>query len=439
MSETLPMTMTVTSEPATAGPPTLARRLVLDTAYSLSALPLAVLGFVVAVAGLAAGAGLLVIWVGVAVVAGTMYAARGLAHVERVRLRNLQGKVAPSPVYKQAPADAGAVRRVLTPLRDAQSWLDVLWGLAGFVTGLIAFVFTVTWWAAAAGGLTYWFWQRYLPEDDVTLVELMGLGEGQRAESLLYLAFGLVLAATLPAAVRAVSATHAGLASALLCSRAELQAEVRRVTGSRDSAHRAEADSLRRLERDIHDGPQQRLVRLTMDLGRARKQMTDDPERAGETIEAALSQARETVDELRSLSRGIAPPLLVDRGLRVALEEMLRGSVVPVQPTIDVPDHLPAQVETAVYFVVAEALTNVAKHSGAQQAKVSVTTADETVTVLVEDDGVGGAHESKGLGLAGLRQRLAGVDGVLGVTSPAGGPTVLEARIPTTTQSGPRP
>jgi len=428
--------MTITSEPATMGPPTLLRRLALDTAYSLSALPLAVLGFVVAVAGIAAGAGLLVIWVGLAVLAGTMYAARGLAHVERVRLRNLQGKRAPSPVYKQAPADAGPVRRVLTPLRDAQSWLDVLWGLAGFVTGIVTFVFTVTWWAGAAGGLSYWFWQRYLPEDDVTLVELMGLGQGQRAESMLYLAFGLVLAATLPAAVRAVSATHAGLASALLCSRAELQAEVRRVTGSRESAHRAEADSLRRLERDIHDGPQQRLVRLTMDLGRARKQMADDPERACQTIESALAQARETVDELRSLSRGIAPPLLVDRGLRVALEEMLRGSVVPVQPTIDVPDHLPPHVETAVYFVVAEALTNVAKHSGAQQAKVSVTTADDTVTVVVEDDGIGGAHESKGLGLAGLRQRLAGVDGVLGLTSPAGGPTVLEARIPTAAHAG---
>jgi len=436
MSETLPRPMTITSEPATMGPPTLLRRLALDTAYSLSALPLAVLGFVVAVAGIAAGAGLLVIWVGLAVLAGTMYAARGLAHVERVRLRNLQGKRAPSPVYKQAPADAGPVRRVLTPLRDAQSWLDVLWGLAGFVTGIVTFVFTVTWWAGAAGGLSYWFWQRYLPEDDVTLVELMGLGQGQRAESMLYLAFGLVLAATLPAAVRAVSATHAGLASALLCSRAELQAEVRRVTGSRESAHRAEADSLRRLERDIHDGPQQRLVRLTMDLGRARKQMADDPERASQTIESALAQARETVDELRSLSRGIAPPLLVDRGLRVALEEMLRGSVVPVQPTIDVPDHLPPHVETAVYFVVAEALTNVAKHSGAQQAKVSVTTADDTVTVVVEDDGIGGAHESKGLGLAGLRQRLAGVDGVLGLTSPAGGPTVLEARIPTAAHAG---
>ncbi len=410
--------------------PAMMQRLGRDTAYGLSALPLCIVGFVVVVTGLSLSAGLLVIWVGLAVLTGTMFAMRGLAHLERLRLRNLLGRPAPSPFYKVAPQDAGPVRRLLTPLRDAQSWLDSLWGIAGFVTGIIAFVFTVTWWAGALGGLTYWFWQQWLPNDDVTLVELMGLGQGQRAESLLYLAFGFAFLFTLPFVLRAVSATHAGLASALLCSRAELQQEVRRVAGSRDSAHRAEADSLRRLERDIHDGPQQRLVRLTMDLGRARKQMTDDPQLASETIESALTQARETVDELRSLSRGIAPPLLVDRGLRVALEEMLRGSVVPVQPTIDVPDHLPPHVETAVYFVVSEALTNVAKHSGAEQASVSVTAADDAVTVVVEDDGIGGAHESKGLGLAGLRQRLAGVDGVLDVSSPAGGPTVLAARIP---------
>jgi len=433
---TMPMTTTPDAQAIRPFEPTLMRRLVLDTAYCWSALPLAIIGFVVVVTGVALSAGLLVVWVGVAVLAGTMYAARGLAHLERVRLRNLQGRAAPSPVYRQAPADAGPVRRVLTPLRDPQSWLDALWGVAGFVTGIVAFVFAVTWWAGALGGLSYWFWQRWLPEDDVTLVELMGLGQGQRAESMLYLAFGVFLAATLPMAVRAVTVTHAGLANALLCSRAELQAEVRRVAGSRDAAHRAEADSLRRLERDIHDGPQQRLVRLTMDLGRARKQLADDPDRAGATIESALTQARETVDELRSLSRGIAPPLLVDRGLRVALEEMLRGSVVPVQPTIDVPDQLPPQVETAVYFVVAEALTNVAKHSGAEQAWVSVTAGDDAVTVRVEDDGIGGAHESKGLGLAGLRQRLIGVEGELGVTSPVGGPTVLEARIPITTRHG---
>ena len=230
--------------------------------------------------------------------------------------------------------------------------------------------------------------------------------------------------------VRFAACLHGSLAHVMLSSRAELQQEVRRVEGGREAARVAEADSLRRLERDIHDGPQQRLVRLTMDLGRARRQLTEDPDRASETIDAALLQARETVDELRSLSRGIAPPLLVDRGLTAALGELTVRSEVPVEATIDVPDTLPPHVETAVYFVVAEALTNVAKHSAATRASVGVWMENGGVEVRVEDDGVGGAHLAKGSGLAGLQQRVLAADGRLEVSSPAGGPTVVSAFIP---------
>ena len=167
-----------------------------------------------------------------------------------------------------------------------------------------------------------------------------------------------------------------------------------------------------------------------MDLGRARRQLADDPERASETIDAALLQARETVDELRSLSRGIAPPLLVDRGLTAALGELTVRSEVPVEATIDVPDTLPPHVETAVYFVVAEALTNVAKHSEATRASVGVWMENGGVEVRIEDDGVGGAHPAKGSGLAGLHQRVLAADGRLEVSSPAGGPTVVTAFLP---------
>lgn len=231
--------------------------------------------------------------------------------------------------------------------------------------------------------------------------------------------------------VRLVTVIHASLASVLLCSRAELQREVARVEGGRDAARLAEAESMRRLERDIHDGPQQRLVRLTMDLGRARKQVTEDPDRAAATLDSALDQARETVAELRALSRGIAPPLLVDRGLAAALEEMLAQSTVPVRAHLAVPAELAPHVETAVYFVVAEALTNVSKHSRATAVDVTVALDGKDLVVRVADDGVGGAHPAKGLGLAGLRQRLAAVDGTLEVTSPEGGGTEVVARIPT--------
>ena len=141
-------------------------------------------------------------------------------------------------------------------------------------------------------------------------------------------------------------------------------------------------------------------------------------------------QARETVDELRSLSRGIAPPLLVDRGLAAALGELTVRAPVPVEATIDVPDGLPPHVETAVYFVVAEALTNVAKHSGATRTTVGVWIEDDGVEVRVEDDGTGGAHPAKGSGLAGLQQRVLAADGRLDVSSPEGGPTVVSAWLP---------
>ncbi|MEO3786303.1 sensor histidine kinase [Actinocorallia sp. B10E7] len=324
------------------------------------------------------------------------------------------------------------MRRVLTPLRDPQSRLDVVWSLVGLLTGTIAFSVAVAWWAAVGGGLTYWYWEPFLPVDGdgVTLASIIGLGEGRRPEIALHTGFGVFALLTLPWVMRAAALTHAGLAAALLCGRAELQGRVVRAEGSRDAARTAEAESLRRLERDIHDGPQQRLVRLAMDLGRARRQVHADPERAEEIIEDARRQATETVAELRSLSRGIAPPLLVDRGLAAAVEEMAQGCPVPAEVDVDVPDGLPPHVETAAYFVVAEALTNVAKHSGARGAEVRVTMSGMWLEVEVSDDGVGGAHEGKGLGLAGLARRVEAVEGELTVTSPVGGPTAVRARVP---------
>jgi len=421
---------TATTAPTVARPHGV-RRVLFESAYNLSAFPIALVAFIVVLVDLALGVGLLIFIGGILLISVGIMVARGFARFERIRLRGMLGREAATPRYVCAPSGAGFWRRSLTPLKDAQSWLDVVWALVGLVTGTLAFAVTLAWWTATVTGLTYWFWQHWIPEGDESgLADLLGLGEGRTTESLLNLALGVVLLLTLPWAVRLVTTIHASLAWVLLSSRAELQHEVARVEGGRDAARVAEAESMRRLERDIHDGPQQRLVRLTMDLGRAKKQVSDDPEKAAATIDEALAQARETVAELRSLSRGIAPPLLVDRGLAAALEEMLAQSVVPVESRIDVPAQLPPHVETAVYFVVAEALTNVAKHSAAASASVSVIDAGSQVEVRVEDDGIGGAHPAKGLGLAGLRQRLAAVDGTLEVVSPDGVGTTLVARIP---------
>jgi signal transduction histidine kinase len=414
------------------------RRVLLDTGYALTAFPISLFFFILVVVGLALGLSLSILLGGVLLLPATAYVARGNAGLERLRLRSMQKRNIADPVYLRSRPGDGFWRRSLRPLRDPQSWLDLLWSLVGFITGTVAFAVAVAWWAGTLGGLSYWFWQRYIPEspDSHGLAYYLGFGNGRTPESWVNLAIGGVLLLTLPFVLRLVALMHGGLAALLLGSRAELQQEVARVESGREAAREAEAISLRRLERDIHDGPQQRLVRLTMDLGRARHRLDSDPDGASAIIDGALDQARETVAELRALSKGVAPPLLVDRGLAAAVEEMVVQSPVPVTGQLDVPADLPPHVETAAYFVIAEALTNVAKHSGASAATVTVAAASGRLEITVGDDGVGGAHLAKGLGLTGLRQRVEAVDGTLTVESPVGGPTSVVASIPLPSRGG---
>jgi hypothetical protein len=195
----------------------LVTRLLRDTGYVLSGFALSLLAFVVVVTGLSAGAGLVVVWVGLGVLAGTLWLTRVLARAERVRLRVLQHRAAPS-AYTEPPAGASPLRRALHGLTDPQSWRDAAWAVAGFVTGTVAFAVVVAWWGAALSGLTYWFWQQWLPEDDgATLAELLGLGDGRTADSLLQLALGLLALATLPWVVRGAAGLHAAVSQALLC------------------------------------------------------------------------------------------------------------------------------------------------------------------------------------------------------------------------------
>lgn len=403
-----------------------------DSGYALTAFPLALVAHVLVITLLALGAALSILIGGIVAVVLAALVARGFAVLERLRLRALRGREVPAPAYLRAGAGDRFWRRTLTPLRDPQSWLDVVWSLVGLLTGTAAFAIAVTWWSAVATGASYWFWERFLPRDgeDQGLADLIGLGESRAADVGLITAIGVVALLTLPLAVRFAAVLHGSLASVLLTSRAELQGQVARVEQSRESAHRAEAESLRRLERDIHDGPQQRLIRLGMDLGRARIQLGQDPDTAARTLDAAVAQTRAAVEELRALSRGIAPPLLVDRGLAAAVAEMADGQPVPVRVVADLPGGLPQAVETAAYFVVAEALTNVVKHSGASRADVTLVVVDGALQVTVDDDGRGGAAPRAGHGLSGLRERLDGVDGRLLLASPEGGPTRLRAEVP---------
>lgn len=400
------------------------------TGYVFAQWPLALAAFIVVVTLLAVGAGLSITVIGLPVLALAALGARVAAHAERSLQRRLLGRSAPTPAYRRA--DGGWLRRTLTTLGDPQSWLDIVWALVGFVLSTVTWAVGVAWWSVTVGALSWPLWSWSLPDDSdsAQVPELIGLGRHYVVDLTFYLLVGLLAAVTLPWVMRVLSLVTAAPAEVLLCGRARWQRELDRQRDGRSAARSAQSGALRRLERDIHDGPQQRLVRLGMDLGRAKQQMTTDPQRAGATLDEAIAQTRATLDELRALSRGIAPPVLVDRGLVEALRELVTRATVPVHLTVEIDDEVPEDVQTAAYFVVSEALTNVAKHAMATYALVDVRQEQRVLVVSVQDDGVGGAQLAKGHGLLGLSDRARAVDGLLTVSSPPGGPTEVRAELP---------
>jgi signal transduction histidine kinase len=429
------------------------RQLGIDSGYVLAGFPLAVAGFCLVVTGLSVGAGLLITVIGLPVLVGTGYAARGLAFLERVRLAPVIRRPALRVSYRTARPEAGWWRRMATPLADPQTWLDLLHAIVRLPVATAGFSIVVTWWAGAVAGLSYWFWQGLVPSDEHghDLPELLGLGNSVAARSWFYLSLGVFLALTLPPMVRACALAEAWLANGLLCSVAQLRQQVTGLAQERATALAqtaaaqaqtaaaqaqtaaavsAEAIALHRLERDIHDGPQQRLVRLAVDLGRAQRQLDSDPGAARGTVTEALAQTREALAELRGLSRGIAPPILTDRGLEAALTALAARCTVPVTLDLDPVGRLPAVAEHTAYFTVAEALTNVAKHAGASLCTVGVRLDGQWLAVSVTDTGLGGAHLAKGHGLAGLADRVQAAGGRLSVVSPPGGPTEIRAELP---------
>ena len=250
---------------------------------------------------------------------------------------------------------------------------------------------------------------------------------------------GLVLVPVTALTARGVMVLHRTIVEALLCvSPAEaLRRDVARLRGSRSAALELEASELRRIERDLHDGAQQRLVALAIDLGRAEERIDTDPAAAKVLVQTARGQAQQALAELRGLVRGTAPAILVDRGLVAAIGAVAGGCPVPasVDSGLSPGERLPAAIERAAYFVVAEALANVAKHSGASRCEVTVrravsAAAGDRLTIEVRDDGAGGATMVPGGGLTGLRDRVEAVDGTIELSSPPGGPTTVRVELP---------
>lgn len=401
--------------------------------YHFTGLILAVLAFALAVAGFSAGVGTIVVWVGIPILAGTLALSRWCADLERRATEHALGRPLPPHHYRRP--EGGVARRMVGWLADPQSWRDLLHAIVGFPVRIVTFVLAVTWVVGGLGGALAFLWMWSLPVDDDGggLYWLLTGVPSDFMEQLLNTVLGVFMLVTAPLVLAGLTSLRAGLATALLTNEsAALRARAAQLESSRRSAVQAEAQTLRRLERDIHDGPQQRLVRLNMDLEAVVRRLDDNPDKARVLVGEALDQSREALAELRALSRGIAPPILADRGLAAALAAAAARSPVEVMLEIDLPDgvRLATAVETTAYFVVTEALTNVAKHARAALATVAVAADGDRLLVQVRDDGRGGAHPGKGHGLAGLADRLATVEGALDVHSPDGGPTVLTAEIP---------
>jgi signal transduction histidine kinase len=393
------------------------------------------------------GVGTIVIVVGLFVVVAALYVARAFGTVELVRLGWAGRPPIPRPDWRRPDTPGSFWRSALAPWANLHYWLYLIHGLVVTIAiSTVSWGIMIGWVAMAGGGLTYWIWAGFTDHGQ-TLYPSVWLYEnyfhGQPApfghmagDIVLYLVVGALFLVTLPFVTRALVLMHYGLARLMLAEWGweRLGRQVVELEGRRGAAVTAEDRSLRRLERDIHDGPQQRLVRLQMDLASAQRRLDDDPTASRELIEGAQTLAQEALDELRSLSRGFAPPILTDRGLATALESLAARSTVPVEMRVDLaPGYRAApEVERSLYFTAAELLANVAKHSGAKSARVALSSVADgaALRLTVVDDGTGGAVTAPGHGLSGLDERLRGLGGSLDVESPAGGPTMIVAEVP---------
>jgi signal transduction histidine kinase len=372
------------------------------------------------------GAGTTPIIVGFALLTLCLKVAGGFARTHRNLLAG-RGIEITQTVY---PLPGRGIRGRFRRLAHIQSWRELLHILLEFVIATATFPVALAWFVCGPIGLLYVLFGVWMNDSDTqSLSWLLGF-PGRAAETVVYVLLSLLVIGTAPYVLRGLVMLHAGIARGMLDDEASaLRAQVSQLATSRAAAGEAEAQTLRRLERDLHDGPQQRLVRLGMDITAAERRIGSDPEQARAMLRSAFEQSQEALAEIRTLSRGIAPPILSEQGLPAAITALAARAGVPT--TVDV-DELPLShaAQNAAYFVTAEALTNMAKHSRARNCSVELRRVGAIAVMTITDDGIGGASPAKGHGLAGLAERLRGVDGTLTVSSPAGGPTHLTATIP---------
>jgi signal transduction histidine kinase len=385
-------------------------------AFVLTGFVIGVVAFASIVSVFSAGVASLLAGIGIVLIVLGIEGSRLVARLERRRARLANREPLIAHPYK--PLRGGLLDLVKAEFIDEARWRDVLYVGVNFPLVVIEFFLVVAVWGGTLALLSAPAWDGVGP---ATWTWLLVLG-------------GVALLPVAASLTQLVAVLHRGVIAGLICTSEtrELRRQVETLRESRSAVMEAEAGELRRIERDLHDGAQQRLVALTIDLGLASERIDADPAAAKELVLDARAEAQRALAEIRSLVRGIAPAILLDRGLVPAIESISGRGAVPTSVRSELPSgqRLPESVERAAYFVVAEALVNVAKHSRATRCEVRCRREGPDLVVEVWDDGVGGATIGPMGGLTGLAGRVEGVDGAFSVSSPAGGPTLIRATMP---------
>ncbi|MGW2957055.1 sensor histidine kinase [Streptomyces sp. NPDC001220] len=357
-----------------------------EIAHLLLNLPVSVFGFIYVFTTVWVSGVLTITVVGIPLLAGTLLGARQLGKLERARARALLGVRVEEPTPMPLGKRGGGTQRLWMALKDPVGWRTLLYDFIRLPWGILTFCIVLT--------------------------------------SL------FVLWPVLPFIARGLANADRAMVRGLLSPSDELERRIAELESDRGVVVDTAAADLRRIERDLHDGAQARLVNLAMGLGLAKEKLLEDPDGAAAMVEEAHGEVKLALQELRDLARGIHPAVLTDRGLDAALSSVASRCTVPVQVTADLPSRPAPAIEGIAYFTVSELLQNISKHSGARTASVDVWRTDDRLLIQVTDDGRGGASLDGGTGMRGLADRLGAVDGLFVVDSPAGGPTTVTAELP---------
>ena len=354
--------------------------------------------------------------------------ARGFGRFERSRLAALLDADIADP---HAPLpESSWLKRLLARVKSGSRWREIAYFVLALPISALQFAIATALWCGSLALIALPLYVNALPGDTAEF-GLFDISAGTGALGMCVVGvIGLVVIA--PWVTLAIADIDVALARKLLGPSEErrLAGEVRRVEARRVSAVDSAEAERRRIERDLHDGAQQRLVALAMDLGMARERFADDPQQAQQLVAEAHEEAKAALVELRDLVRGFNPAILQDRGLDAALSSVIARSPVPVRLDVDVSPRPAATVESTAYFVVTEALTNVAKHAHATEARVSIARRGDRLAIDVTDNGTGGADAARGTGLNGLSERVHALGGWMQVLSPTGGPTSVLVELP---------